>query len=154
MVIFFKSLFAEILSVLAMTYSDTGKRETLLYRVNGNCTEEPGSWGHEYVRHLAAEIGEVYQYLTLPPGEVAHVVEEEDPVKPFSKALEELPPSLSKPPTTEQLLSLALNLVPFFLRHNAEPDAVDLLLELEAIEKIVDFVDSENYQKTCLYLIS
>ncbi|TIB78225.1 26S proteasome regulatory complex, non-ATPase subcomplex, Rpn1 subunit [Wallemia mellicola] len=149
-----KSLFAEILSVLAMTYSDTGKRETLLYRIHGHCTESPGSWGHEYVRHLAAEIGEVYQYLTLPPGEVGQAVEEDDPIKPFSKALEELPASLSKAPSQEQLLELAMDLVPFFLRHNAEPDAVDLLLELESIEKIASHVDSENFQKTCLYLIS
>ena len=45
-----KSLFADILSVLAMTYSDTGKRETLKYRLRGGSEEDPGLWGHEYVR--------------------------------------------------------------------------------------------------------
>lgn len=45
-----KSLLADILSVLAMTYSDTGKRETLSYRLKGGSTEDPGLWGHEYVR--------------------------------------------------------------------------------------------------------
>lgn len=45
-----KSLFAEILSVLAMTYSDSGKRETLSYRLTGGSEEDPGLWGHEYVR--------------------------------------------------------------------------------------------------------
>ncbi len=45
-----KSLFAEILSVLAMTYSDSGKRETLGYRLTGGSDEDPGLWGHEYVR--------------------------------------------------------------------------------------------------------
>lgn len=45
-----KSLFADILSVLAMTYSDTGKRETLSYRLKGGSQEDPGTWGHEYVR--------------------------------------------------------------------------------------------------------
>lgn len=45
-----KSLFADILSVLAMTYSDTGKRETLSYRLKGGSNEDPGTWGHEYVR--------------------------------------------------------------------------------------------------------
>lgn len=44
-----KSLFADILSVLAMTYSDSGKRETLSYRLKGS-EEDPGLWGHEYVR--------------------------------------------------------------------------------------------------------
>jgi 26S proteasome regulatory subunit N1 len=45
-----KSLFADILSVLAMTYSDTGKRDTLRYRLKGGSEEDPGVWGHEYVR--------------------------------------------------------------------------------------------------------
>jgi 26S proteasome regulatory subunit N1 len=45
-----KSLFADILSVLAMTYSDSGKRETLSYRLKGGSEEDPGLWGHEYVR--------------------------------------------------------------------------------------------------------
>lgn len=45
-----KSLFADILSVLAMTYSDSGKRETLSYRLKGGSPEDPGLWGHEYVR--------------------------------------------------------------------------------------------------------
>ena len=33
-----------------MTYSDTGKRETLSYRLKGGSEEDPGLWGHEYVR--------------------------------------------------------------------------------------------------------
>jgi 26S proteasome regulatory subunit N1 len=45
-----KGLFADILSVLAMTYSDTGKRETLAYRLKGGSEEDPGLWGNEYVR--------------------------------------------------------------------------------------------------------
>jgi 26S proteasome regulatory subunit N1 len=45
-----KSLLADILSVLAMTYSDSGKRETLSYRLKGGSDEDPGCWGNEYVR--------------------------------------------------------------------------------------------------------
>lgn len=45
-----KSLLADILSVLAMTYSDSGKRETLSYRLKGGSEEDPGCWGNEYVR--------------------------------------------------------------------------------------------------------
>jgi hypothetical protein len=47
------SVFADILSVLAMTYSDSGKRETLNFRLKGGSDEEPGLWGHEYVRQVA-----------------------------------------------------------------------------------------------------
>lgn len=53
-----KSLFADILSVLAMTYSDSGKRETLSYRLKGGSEEDPGCWGHEYVRFVLSELRE------------------------------------------------------------------------------------------------
>ncbi|BGP51245.1 proteasome regulatory particle base subunit [Rhodotorula kratochvilovae] len=119
-----KSLFADILSVLAMTYSDTGKRETLKYRLTGGSEEDPGVWGHEYVRHLAAEIGEEYDVRN------------------------------DKGESTADLLALGLRLVPFLLSHNAESDAVDLLLELEAIKEIVPFVDANTYSRVCLYMVS
>ncbi|GAA5878862.1 hypothetical protein JCM8547_001492 [Rhodosporidiobolus lusitaniae] len=119
-----KGLFADILSVLAMTYSDTGKRETLHYRLTGGSNEDPGVWGHEYVRHLAAELGEEYD-ARRAAGE-----------------------------STADLLALGLRLVPFLLSHNGEADAVDLLLELEAIEEIVQHVDSNTYPRVCLYMVS
>lgn len=119
-----KSLFAEILSVLAMTYSDSGKRETLSYRLKGGSDEDPGLWGHEYVRHLAAELGEEYLART---------------------AIDE---------STADLLALGLRLVPFLLSHNGEADAVDLLLELESIASIIPHVDDNTYARVCLYMVS
>lgn len=123
-----QSLFAEILSVLAMTYADNGHRETLKYRmqatkVGGAQAEDPGLWGNEYVRHLAAEIGEEY---TL------RVDKDED---------------------TAELLELGLLLVPFSLKHNAEADAVDLLLELEAIDKLPPYVEQDTFARVCLYIV-
>lgn len=124
-----QSLFAEILSVLAMTYADNGNRETLKFRlqaqhVGGQQAEDPGLWGNEYVRHLAAEIGEEYNL---------RVDKEED---------------------TKELLDLGMLLVPFSLKHNAEADAVDLLLELESIDKLPPFVEQEQYARVCLYMVS
>ncbi|CAO1614769.1 unnamed protein product [Sympodiomycopsis kandeliae] len=124
-----QSLFAEILSVLAMTYADSGNRETLKYRlqaqqVGGAAAEDPGLWGNEYVRHLAAEIGEEYNL---------RVDKEED---------------------TQDLLNLGLSLVPFSLKHNAEADAVDLLMELESIHKLPPFVEKDTYARVCLYMVS
>lgn len=49
-----------MLSVLGMTYGDEEKLETLKYRLLAK-SEDLGSWGHEYVRHLALEIGQEYQ---------------------------------------------------------------------------------------------
>ncbi|KAN0065699.1 proteasome regulatory particle base subunit [Thecaphora frezii] len=124
-----KSLFAEILSVLAMTYSDNGQRETLSYRLKANrvdvgSSEDPGLWGHEYMRHLAAEIGEEYASRQ------------------------------EKDEETSELTELALQVVPFSLKHNAEADAVDLLLEIEAIDKLPQFVDKDTYARVCLYMVS
>lgn len=117
-----KDSLGEVLSVLAMTYAD-GKRDCLRYRLSSS-KDDPSSWGHEYIRHLATEIGE----------ERADRVEKEE--------------------QTDDLMQLALKIVPFFLNHNAEADAVDLLLEMEAIEQLTGLVDKETYGKVCLYIVS
>lgn len=71
-------LLADILSVLGMTYSGDGTRDSLKYRLladpnlassttDGKLKEEEdniASWGHEYMRHLALEIGEEYSLRT------------------------------------------------------------------------------------------
>lgn len=53
-----KVLFADILSALAMTRTANGKRELLKYKMEGN-RKVLAEWGHEYVRSLAGEIGQV-----------------------------------------------------------------------------------------------
>ncbi|XP_030936235.1 26S proteasome non-ATPase regulatory subunit 2 homolog A-like [Quercus lobata] len=44
-----KKYLADILSVLALTMSAEGERESLKYRLEGS-GGDIGSWGHEYVR--------------------------------------------------------------------------------------------------------
>lgn len=127
-----KALFSEILSVLAMTYSDNGQRETLKFRLLASQVgkaEDPGLWGHEYVRHLAAELGEEYNARGEKHDE-------------------------NSPDTNKELLDLAILIVPFSLSHNAEADAVDLLLELESIHRLPEFVDKDTYARACLYMVS
>ncbi|KAI2637135.1 26S proteasome regulatory complex, non-ATPase subcomplex, Rpn1 subunit [Hypomontagnella submonticulosa] len=118
-----KSSLADVLSVIGMTFSDEDRQDTLKYRLLSP-TEDIGSWGHEYVRHLALEIGEVY----------AKRLAAEEPAK--------------------DLVDLALILVPLFLKSNAEADAVDLMSELEIIEELPKFVDENTYSRVCLYLVS
>ncbi|KAI8986996.1 armadillo-type protein [Pilobolus umbonatus] len=118
-----KQLFADILSVLSMSYAEEGQRETLRYRFLGSKGEDIGSWGHEYVRHLSSEI-----------------------MQEYSVRLENDQP-------TKELVDLALEIVPFFLKHNAEADAVDLLLEVESIDQLARFVDKDTYERVCLYMI-
>lgn len=114
---------ADVLSVLGMTYSGDGTRDSLRYRLLST-VDDIGSWGHEYMRHLALEIGEEYTART------------------------------DKDEPTEDLLDLSLKIVPFFLQHNAEADAVDLLSEVEAIEKLPEFVDKNTFARACLYMVS
>lgn len=115
---------ADILSVLAMTYSNEDKKDSVKYRLLSN-TDTIQDWGHEYLRHLALEIGESYQ-------ENLGVDEE----------------------LVSKLTQLALKIVPYFLHHNAEADAVDLLSEIESIDKLPQFVDDNTYARACLYVTS
>lgn len=108
-----------------MTYGVEDKLETLKYRLlSKSPAEDLASWGHEYVRHLALEIGQEYQNRLAEDQEFSDLTE------------------------------LTLSLVPYFLSHNAEADAVDLLSELEMIEEISKFVDENTYQRVCLYMVS
>ncbi|KAK9842343.1 hypothetical protein WJX81_007723 [Elliptochloris bilobata] len=85
---------------------------------------EVGLWGHEYVRNIAGEIGQEY----------AARCEAEKPV--------------------DDLLELVVQIVPYHMSHNAEPEAVDLLLEVERLDWLGQHVDKANAARTCLYLVS
>ncbi|KAI4333922.1 hypothetical protein L6164_018673 [Bauhinia variegata] len=83
-----------------------------------------GSWGHEYVRNLAGEISQEY----------AKRQSEEAPI--------------------DDLMELVQQIVAFHMQHNAEPEAVDLLMEVEDLDMLVEHVDKTNFKRTCLYLTS
>ena len=53
----------------------------------------------------------------------------------------------------EDLLSLAKDIVAFYMAHNAEADACDLLMEIEQVELLLNYVEKETYQRVCLYLL-
>lgn len=114
---------ADVLSVLGMTQGDEEKLETLNYRLLAPSVDLV-SWGHEYVRHLALEIGQDYQ---------RRMTDEEDP---------------------QDLIDLVRSLVPYFLSHNAEADAVDILSELERIQEITQYLNENTYPRVCLYMLS
>ncbi|KAF2121132.1 26S proteasome non-ATPase-like protein regulatory subunit 2 [Lophiotrema nucula] len=118
-----KKSFADTLSVLGMTYSDEDRLDCLKYRLQAPSTDL-GSWGHEYMRHLALEIGREFQNR------------------------------LNDDKGTDDITDLALTLVPFFLKHNAEGDAVDILSELEMIDQIEQHLDENTYSRVCLYMAS
>jgi 26S proteasome regulatory subunit N1 len=118
-----KQAFADMMSVLGMTYSDEERLDCLKYRLQAPSTDL-GSWGHEYMRHLALEIGAEHQNR------------------------------LNEDKPTEDITDLASALVPFFVKHNAEADAVDILSELEMIDQIEQYIDENTYARVCLYMVS
>lgn len=82
-----------------------------------------GNWGHEYVRNLAGEIGKEYS-----------VREESDA-------------------SCADLEELVDEILPFFIQHNADFDAVDLLLEVEKLAKLNKYVNKDNVQRINMYML-
>jgi 26S proteasome regulatory subunit N1 len=46
-------------------------------------------------------------------------------------------------------------IVPFHVTHNAEAEAIDLLIEVQRLRNLMKLekIDDNNYQRICLYLI-
>ncbi|GLV43279.1 Regulatory particle non-ATPase 1 [Carabus blaptoides fortunei] len=120
-----KKMCADVVSVLAMTMGD--KRECLKYRLLSDL-DQIGEWGHEYVRHLAGEIA----------GEWADITGEDE----------------NETSIKEKLILLARQIVPYNMAHNAEAEACDLLMEIERLDLLEEFVDENAYPRVCLYLTS
>jgi 26S proteasome regulatory subunit N1 len=136
---------AEVMAVLAMTMSKPEDRESLAYklkavndfktlRANGATFVEEatlGSWGHEFVRSLAGEIGQEY-------GD--RVINGADPDADEAFA---------------DLMDMVKTIVPFHVSHNAEAEAIDLLIEVQRLKFLLelDTIDGTNYERICLYLI-
>jgi 26S proteasome regulatory subunit N1 len=108
-----------------MTYSDDSSLDSLKYRLLSP-TPSPTDWGHEYVRHLASEIGIAFNSRSV-----------DEPEK-----------------GTHDLLDLAKQMIPFLLSHNAEPDAVDLLSELNSIGLLMEYVDENTWERVVAYVVA
>ncbi|KAF7383393.1 hypothetical protein HZH66_012743 [Vespula vulgaris] len=120
-----KRQFAEILSVLVIVGTSPGSRECLDFCIKG-AVKNPGEWGHEYVRQLEAEI--VDEWTSAP------IKEEED--------------------IRSQLTPLIESIVKFNMKHNAEIQACDLCLEIDQMNFLHDYLDSNNFSRVCHYLTS
>ncbi|EAR97380.1 26S proteasome regulatory subunit (macronuclear) [Tetrahymena thermophila SB210] len=80
------------------------------------------NWGYEYLNHLSADIGQTYNQR------------------------------IEKKESTDDLIQLVEDIVPYFVENNAEHDAVDLLLEVDKLQFIKKFVNKENFERISLYL--
>lgn len=81
-------------------------------------------WGHEYVRHLSGELTAEWEELA-------------------AEGSEEL---------TKKLIGLVHEIVPYNMAHNAETEACDLLMEIDRLDFLEQYVDESAYQRVCLYL--
>jgi 26S proteasome regulatory subunit N1 len=137
---------SDVLAVLAMTMGKPEERESLKFKLAGvkdyallrdrkspskHADDNLGSWGHEFVRSLAGEIGQEYDQ---------RVIDGADP---------------NQDDSFEDLLSMIDVIVPFHVSHNAESEAIDLLIEVQRLKNLLklDTIDETNYQRICLYLI-
>ena len=55
----------------------------------------------------------------------------------------------------DDLMAMVDVIVPFHVEHNAEAEAVDLLMEVQQLSKLVGLasIDKSNYERICLYLL-
>uniref|UniRef100_A0A915J7H7 26S proteasome non-ATPase regulatory subunit 2 n=1 Tax=Romanomermis culicivorax TaxID=13658 RepID=A0A915J7H7_ROMCU len=118
---------ADIVSVLAMTSAIEGSRDCLHYRLRGG-QEAVLSWGLEYIRHLTSEIADEWNQL-----------EKSDP---------------GYQEKCSPLLSIVEEIVPYYMQHNAESEACDLLMEIERLDLLIKYTDAESQQRVCLYMMS
>ena len=52
----------------------------------------------------------------------------------------------------DDLVVLAKEIIPYNMQHNAETEACDLLMEIEQLELLEQYVDQNSFQRVCLYL--
>ena len=52
----------------------------------------------------------------------------------------------------KQLLDLVMLIVPYLMKHNAEAEACDLLMDISRLELLEQFTDESVQARVCLYL--
>lgn len=116
---------------------DEQKENSLKYKLQGT-VDDLESWGHDFVRNLSGEVAA--EHLRR----VEALEAAGDEMSDGAKEVEE-----------DDLLELVKHIVPFHMKHNAEPDACDLLMEMGRPEDIIDQVDYSvfsKHQRVYLYL--
>lgn len=95
---------------------------TSLYYLLKGTNKDFTEWGHEYVSNLASDLGQEYEIR----------MENNEP--------------------NDELLAIVDKIVPYFVKNNAEHDAIDLLLIVDKSEDIKAYVSAQNFSKVYMYL--
>ena len=59
---------------------------------------------------------------------------------------------MEKDEPKDDINQLVDQIIPEFINHNEEPEAVDLLLEVERLDALADFTTENNFERVCMYL--
>lgn len=117
-----KKTVADLLSYLGTIHGAEAACECLHYKLEGSL-DDLDVWGHEFSRHLCAEISAEYNSFSEEGKDTSHLT-----------------------PVVDMVL-------PYLFLHNSEPEAVDLLMDIEQVERLVEFADETNYKRLCNYLL-
>ena len=123
----YKLMLSDLLSVMLTVVNEkdeNGNDLTIISYVLSGSKKDITSWGQEYIRSLCSDIGQEY-----------------------NKRLEKEEP-------TNDLIELVKEVVPYLIKQHCESDAIDLLIEVDCIKDILEFINENNYKKICLYLLS
>lgn len=121
----FKKNLADLCSVIGMVAAPDSSNDMLDYCLKGSMNMKSlHEWGHEYLRTLAGQIGHKYDDC------------------------------VEKNESSDDLMKLVDLIVPRFIDHNEEPEAVDLMMETESLSKLPGFCNERNYDRVCRYLTS
>ncbi len=123
----YKLMLSDLISVILTVVSEKdeeGKELKIITYVLSGTRKDLTSWGIEYIRSLCSDIGQEYDLR----------LEKEEP--------------------TNDLLDLVKTFAPYLIKQHCENDAIDLLIEVESIDEIKNYINEHNYKKICLYLLS
>lgn len=119
-----KAGLADILAVLATISSIKEDSRLALKYYLEGSKSDLTSWGQEFMRSLSGEVADEHQFR------------------------------LTNGQRTDDLQSIIDIIATYNAKHGAEVDAIDLLCEVDQIEKIVSLADAHSFERICMYLNS
>ncbi|KAJ1917775.1 proteasome regulatory particle base subunit [Mycoemilia scoparia] len=134
---------ADILSFIGMIYG-RDKSDALSYRLLANeklggktqaIIDSIGEYGHEYARHLCVEIKKSHTENLEKEDDAEYMVVED---------------SIDN----TKLIDLAKVIAQFFFQKGPELDAIDLLMDVECINDIPNYITTDIYERVCKYMLS
>ncbi|GET90268.1 proteasome regulatory non-ATPase subunit, putative [Leishmania tarentolae] len=112
----------DLLSFISMTLEFNNGGRTLLEHKLKGTKDDLALWGHEYLRFLAGAIGEEWRE------------------RPNNKD------------STDYLNSFVDQIVSYMLAHQDEATAIDLLMEIDGVTRILPLVEASNYKRIANYI--